>query len=60
MKYPIYEYLTVKIDADMKKWLAEEANNQMANMSVITRQALKLLMEEKRKEKDYVDRIDKD
>jgi len=52
VKCPIYEYLTVKIDADMKKWLAEEANNQMANMSVITRQAIKLLMEEKkRKEK---------
>lgn len=45
MQYPVYELLTIKIDHDMKEWLAQEAINQMSNMSVLTRQAIKLLQD---------------
>ena len=45
MKYPVYELLTVRVDHDMKERLAEEAINQMANMSVLVRQAIKLLFD---------------
>jgi len=50
MKYPLYEHLNVTVQKNQKEWLGQEADRQEANVSVIVRQAVKLLMKQSEKE----------
>ena len=52
MSYPIFNQITVKLRGNQKEWLYKEADEQMSNISAVVRQAIKLLMEKKAKEKE--------
>lgn len=45
MNYQIFNQITVKLRDNQKEWLYQEADRQMSNISVLVRQAIKLLME---------------
>ena len=50
LRYPEYQYLTIRLDKEMKRWLGQQADKQFSNMSSIVKQGIKLLMEKVERE----------